>query len=210
GDRISDSEYHGKNSGAKSVMNPLPIFLCWILSALPVLALSFFSFDTAFAAETPQDWREPYDLIMKWVNFLILLFIFIKYARVPLKNFLNDQKADLEQEIQRLENEKIEFLEKQKNAVKLLDESAAALNLKKERLLKEGEREKARLVDEARLQSQMMLESAKQKAEYQLSQAKAIFRSRLIDSAIALAMERLPDQITGEDQQKFIGQFTGD
>ncbi|OGP57090.1 MAG: hypothetical protein A2V65_00360 [Deltaproteobacteria bacterium RBG_13_49_15] len=185
-------------------------FLFYIIDILPALALSVFCAEIAMAAENPGGWRLTYDLIMKWINFLILVFIFIRYVRIPLKNFIKERKTDLEKEIRRLENEKKEFQDKLKDAVKLHEESNITLSSLKERLLREGKREKERIIDEAKEQSRIMLESAKRKAEHQLYQATEILRSQLIDSAISLAMERLPAHITGDDHTRFIDRFTAD
>lgn len=185
-------------------------FLFYMIDMLPALALSVFCAEFAMAAENPGGWRLTYDLVMKWVNFLILVFIFIRYVRIPLKNFIKERKTDLEKEIRQLENERQDFLDKLKVAVKLHEESDITLSSLKERLLREGKKEKERIIDEAKEQSHIMLESAKRKTEYQLYQATEILRSQLIDSAISLAMERLPAHITRDDHKRFVDRFTAD
>jgi F0F1-type ATP synthase membrane subunit b/b' len=45
------------------------------------------------------------------------------------------------------------------------------------------------------------------KIESQLLDAKRAFKSELVDMAISLAMKRLPDEITTEDNQNFTNQF---
>ena len=51
------------------------------------------------AAEGGGGWRPTYDIIMRWVNFGILAFIFFKFARRPLKNFLSDKKNEISLQI---------------------------------------------------------------------------------------------------------------
>jgi F-type H+-transporting ATPase subunit b len=163
-----------------------------------------------YATETPDDWRSTYDLIMKWVNFFILIFIFIKYARTPLKNFFRDRKAEMESEIRKLESEKQEIAEKVKEAGKSIENSDSTIAAIKERIQQEGERERDRIIREAREQSKILLESARRKAGQQVLLARDKIRFQLVDSAIALAMERIPTQITREDHQRFIEEFTAD
>ena len=51
------------------------------------------------------------------------------------------------------------------------------------------------------------MEDAKRRVEGQILQAKQRFKSELIESAIDLALERIPQEITEEDNQKYIDQF---
>ncbi len=161
----------------------------------------------AAASEGTGDWRPTYDLVMKWVNFFILFFILFKYGRRPLKNFLSDQKTDLEQEIHRLEKEKEAVAQNANQAMKTLEESAATLVELKARILKEGEQERDRLVQEARDQAQVMLEGSRLKIENQLRRAKRAVIGGLVDSAVSLALEKLPEKITPEDHHRWIDRF---
>ena len=45
------------------------------------------------------------------------------------------------------------------------------------------------------------------KIENQLIEAQRRFKSELVDAAISLAIKRLPDEITTEDDQNFTNQF---
>ena len=48
--------------------------------------------ESAGAAEAAGDWRPMYDLILRYVNFIILAFLIIKYARKPLVNFFKEDE----------------------------------------------------------------------------------------------------------------------
>jgi F-type H+-transporting ATPase subunit b len=187
-------------------MNRRPVAV--FLTGSVVLATLLFFGGEAGAAEGSGDWRPIYDLIMRWVNFLILAFIIVRYTRRPLKNFLADRKSDLEQEIKRLEQEKEEIAAQVDRARKRLEESEETLSALKTRILKEGEQERERIIQDARAQSQVMLESARQKTENQVRQATHKVISEIVDSAVARALARLPDLLTPEDHQRWIERFT--
>ena len=77
-------------------------------AGLIILTVLFFLLAGAvevLAAEGGGGWRPTYDIIMKWVNFGILAFIFFKFARRPLKNFLSDKKNEISLQIKKLEDE---------------------------------------------------------------------------------------------------------
>ncbi len=173
-----------------------------------IFSIFFFFQGTATAAEGSAGWRSTYDLIMKWVNFSILLFILIKYARRPLKNFLFECKADLEEEIHSLEKQKEAISKEVNQAQRSLEESTDALAALKARILKEGERERARIIQDARTQAQAMIEGSRRKIENQMRQATQELVSATVDAAVALALQRLPETLTPEDHQRWIDRFT--
>ncbi|MBW2449150.1 MAG: hypothetical protein JRE92_01825, partial [Deltaproteobacteria bacterium] len=62
----------------------------------------------ALAAEKSSNWRPIYDLILRYINFGIIVFVIVKYGKTPIMNFLRGQKDKLASEIKRLEDEKEE------------------------------------------------------------------------------------------------------
>ena len=59
-----------------------------------VLSLHFLGHDV-LAAEKSSSWRPMYDLVLRWINFGIIVFVVIKYAKTPIVNFLRGQKDKL-------------------------------------------------------------------------------------------------------------------
>ena len=49
--------------------------------------------------------------------------------------------------------------------------------------------------------------NSKQKIDNHIMEARSKLRTELIDSAIALAMQRLPAEMTAEDNQKWVDNF---
>ncbi len=171
-----------------------------------VFSLHFFGYET-FAAEKTTKWRPTYDLILRWINFGIIVFIFYKYAKTPLMNFLRGQKEKLAKKIKQLEEKKDNIAEKVNEIRKVLDESEISFAELKDRIVQQGERRKQDIVESAQQQSRSMLKDANRRIDYLILQSKNAFKAELIDAAIELAMERLPQQITEKDNEKFIDQY---
>lgn len=170
------------------------------------LALHFLAIDV-FAAEKANGWRPAYDLILRWINFGIIVFVIIKYAKAPVMNFLRGQKEKLAREIKRLEDEKEDATSKVKETLKTIDESELRFAELKERIVRQGEKKKQEIVNRAQEQSKMMIEDAKQRIDTHFQQAKRAFRAELIDKATDLALERLPKEITPEDNERLTHTF---
>lgn len=171
-----------------------------------VLSLHLLGHD-ALAAEKSGGWRPMYDLILRWINFFIIVFVIVKYAKTPIMNFLRGQKEKVAQEINQLENEKKEVKTKIKETLKTIEESEIRFAELKDRIIQQGEKKKTEIIESAQNQSKIMLEDAKRRIDTHFQQAKNEFRAELIDRAMDMAMEQLPKEITPEDNDKFTRLF---
>lgn len=159
------------------------------------------------AAEGGGGWRPTYDIIMKWVNFSILAFIFFKFARRPLKNFLSNKKNEISLQIKKLEDEKDRLLQRVREAETKLEENVVRLEKLKERIVQTGERRKLEIIEDARQESRMIIESAKQKMEGRIIQARNRLRAEMVDAAAEMALDKLPGLVTEDDNRKLLEQF---
>ena len=175
-----------------------------ILTALFILSTGAVE---VLAAEGGGGWRPTYDIIMKWVNFGILAFIFFKFARRPLKNFLSDKKNEISLQIKNLEDEKDRLLQRVREAETELEENVVRLEGLKNRIVQTGERRKLEIIEDARQESRMIIESSKQKMEGRIIQARDRLRAEMVDAAAEMALDKLPGLVTEDDNRKLLEQF---
>lgn len=159
------------------------------------------------AADNAPDWRPTFDLILRWVNFLILAFLLIKFGRAPIRTFLDGKKQEIAEVIETLEAEKQQILSQIDANQKQLDNSQERLAELKKRIIAQGEKNRQKIIAEAEQESKMLLKSAKLKVESRIEEARSGLKAEMVDTAIALAMERLPQNLTKADNQKFIDAF---
>jgi F-type H+-transporting ATPase subunit b len=181
------------------------IFFSVLLAAGMLWILSSGSF--AFAGETSENWRPVYDLVMRWVNFLILAFVIVKFGRAPLMNFLRGEEKRIAADIRELEQAKEKALEKVRETEKMLADSEERSKRITERIVQQGERKKEAIIEEARRDSRLMIEDAKRKADGLFMAAKQRFRVELVDAAIAAATKRLTVEMTPEDSDKAVQNY---
>jgi F-type H+-transporting ATPase subunit b len=173
-----------------------------------LVAVGIFGFGSEVSAvESQQGWRATYDMILKWINFGILVFLIVKFTRTPLKNFLLSQKENIIQQLKRREEEKEAASKRINEVIEKLKESEARMEAMKNRLIEQGQKRKQQIIDDAKDQSRQIIEDAKRRVGSQILQAKQQLKSELVDSAVALATKRLPKEITQEDAQKFVDCF---
>ncbi len=179
-------------------------YSCYLISVLTALMVCC---PDALAAETTKDWRPLFDLIMRWLNFAIIAFVLVKFGRKPIKDFLANRSEEIAYHIKKYEQQKEAAAEKVKEATKILNDSTDRFEQVKQRIIKDGETRKQQIIEKAQQESRMLLEGTQRKIQNQIVEARNLIRSELIDSAIALAEKRLPDEITSADEQKLIEHY---
>ncbi len=149
--------------------------------------------------------RATWDLVMRWVNFLILVAVIIKYARAPVMGFLKGKQAETARAIERIEAEKQLAEQKVREGRIKLQASQKRLELIRDRIVSEGQRQKAKMIDAAKHESRIMLESARSRVDNQIRDAYQIIRAELIESAAEKAMAKLPRLMTDQDHERMVG-----
>ena len=191
-------------------LTPLKGPACWaVIVTLAVLCLDG---QLVFAAgeEAGGGWRPMYDRIMLCVNFLILVFILVKFLKNPLKNFFKNQRQTIIDEIDRLEKEKAateSALLDMENRVTAGDAQVQAI---RKRLASEGETIKQKIIENAKQQSEYMMAAARKNINNHFLEAKKTFQAELIDLAINEASGKLSSAIDTKDHQRLINQFLSD
>ena len=174
---------------------------CLLLLLLFVFFSAFGTVADVAAADNGDGWRATYDLVMRWVNFLILAAVIVKFGRRPLMNFLTGRQEEIAYELRRLEEEKEAVLQKVREMRQQIEDSEARHEQIKERIIAQGRSRKQAIIDEAHRESQMLMESTRNHIDNQLRTARRNIRAEIIDLAVDKAMQKLPDKVTAEDNQ---------
>ena len=161
----------------------------------------------AWAGDGGREWRPIYDLVMRWINFGILVFFLVKVVGPLLVNFLNSQKTDIQSRVERAQSEKDNMLQKVQEAKDSLENSGPRLEEIRNRIVDQGERHKQETIEKALTQSQLMMKNARQRIDNQINQARKRLMNEMMDMAMEKAIERLPAEITPEDDNRLIRKF---
>jgi F-type H+-transporting ATPase subunit b len=156
------------------------------------------------AADNGESWRTTYDMVMRWVNFIILVAVIVKFGRRPLMNFLTGRKEEIAYELRRLEEEKEAVQQKVDEMRREIQDSEARYEQIKERIIAQGRNRKQAIIDEAHRESRVLMESAKNHINNGLRAAKRKIRAEIIDLAVERAMQELPGQVTEQDNRTLV------
>lgn len=161
--------------------------------------------EAVFAAD--KGWRPTYDVVMLWVNFLILIFLLVKFLRAPLRAFFANRIDEIGGEIRRVEEKKKSAEEQVAQLRKDLAESDRRMEKMRERVVQQGKDAKEKIIEDAKVRSAQLIKDAQHRIDYMIIQAKVRFKAEMIDAAVDIATEQLPGKITAEDNQKFIDHY---
>ena len=171
----------------------------------------FFAPDTeVFAADELSSGRRLWDNILLFINFGILVFFFIKYARKPLMDFLRGARTDVESGLNKVEarlNHATSLrdaeLDKLKNIQAQIDKIRADI-------LELGRHEKEKNIEEGEIAAENMIQHAKNYAHHRIQKAKKVVADEMIDSAFSTVEKVLVKKFSPKDNENVVNQFLND
>ena len=182
------------------------LLTCFLILSTVIAGL--LSCSEGYAAEGTSKGRIIYNNIMLFVNFGILVFLFIKFAKKPLIDFINGESKKISKDITEIEaqvKEARSIMDSEAAKLEGIDERVQEI---KEQVLEIGKREKDKIIEKAKAAAQQMIEDAEREVQYRLETAKRRFGEEMLDMAISLAEEKLKKGFTQDDHEIMIDQFS--
>jgi F-type H+-transporting ATPase subunit b len=170
----------------------------------------FMDFHDALADGGTSSGRRLWNNLMLWVNFGILAFFFMKYAKKPLLDYLRSVREKIEENLNTLNHDvKIakSSMEAEHEKLQAIEDHLEEI---KARITEIGRAEKERIIESGKATAQEMIENAKAYANYKLALAKKKISDEMVDTAVSMAAERLKKGISQEDSDQLVAKFFED
>lgn len=159
------------------------------------------------AAEEISQGRKIYDTIMRWFNFGILAFLFMKYGKPALMNFLHGERNRIQRTLHEIEKEvNLAKMRVQEESGKL-EAIGESLETMRNDIIEMGQREKERILQDAQSMADQMIEDAKKESAIKLEVAVQRLNHSIVDKAIAMAHEKLRQAFTERDDENTVQGF---
>jgi F0F1-type ATP synthase membrane subunit b/b' len=133
----------------------------------------------AFASENAF-WYE-YDLVLKLVNFFIVIVLIVKFAAKPFMDFLKRRNKIKSLELSSLETEKEKISGEIGETLMIINEKKSLLANTEKNIARQGKSIKAGIIHEAGIDSELILEKAKREAEKEIKQATEKLRTEVMN-----------------------------
>jgi F-type H+-transporting ATPase subunit b len=184
----------------------MKVFLFLILS-LGACVLVFCP--ECIAAEEAPAWRKPYNIIMLWINFGILVVLFIKFARKPLMDALHGVHDRIKEEIDGIKRQHQQVKGSMDTEELKLKEIQQHLEEIRARIIEMGEKEKQKIIEQAKVSAAKMIDDARSYASFQMTRARKQLSDEMVDLAVSMVEEKLKEEISPEDNERLVNDFLG-
>ena len=142
------------------------------------------------------------------MNFLVLVVGLFLLLKKPASQALNARISEIKDELEKLESEKSDAEKK------LTEYNQKFSDLEKEAqqlvtdYIQQGEAAKERIIEEAKLTAEKMQAQAKKNIDQEFQMANKSLQEEIMEKAIALAENIIKENITTDDQDRLVGEFT--
>ena len=178
-----------------------------LLIVLCAVSCILFFGTQAFAAEELGYGRKIWDNILLWLNFGILVFFFIKYARKPLMDYLRGEGGKISKRLDELGSQRDHVASIMKGEGDRLDNIDKQILELKKTVIEIAQKEKEKIVGQAKIKAVQMIENAKSEAAVRLAAAKKALNDEVAEIAISMVQENLKKGLSPEDNERFVDQF---
>lgn len=177
------------------------------LLSLGIAIILLMSGDEVFAAETTSTARRVWDTILLLINFGVLVFVFIKFGKKPLMDFLRGRRHEIKENLDSLDSKRQDARSRMSIEEQKLGGIEDRTQEIREAIIQAGQKAKEEIIEQGKREAAHMLEKAQANATYRLANAKKALRKELLDIVLSLLQEKLRENLTSEDHEKLIEQF---
>ncbi len=161
----------------------------------------------AATGEGSSTGRQLYDLVMRIINFAILLGALIYFLRKPARSFIENSVEAIRKLIKDAEETRKTAEAKMKEA----EEKLAGLSRQVEELMEhareESETEKARILSEAEKAVEKLKREASQAIQQELKKSQEELRNEVAQIAVTIAREIIRENIQEKDHTRFVAEY---
>lgn len=151
--------------------------------------------------------ESPWNIVFKWINFLILFGWLGWKLRKPLLNFLESRRQEIEEGLARAAIARSEAQSKLAEVESRLAGMNEDIRLLKAQALQQAEEERVRILEGARVEAHKVLEMASLEIEGIRKAAWLELKGHVAELAVQLAEQRLKNAIGPEEHKKIVGRF---
>ena len=178
----------------------LLVGVCWF----------FAPYAEVLAADELSLGRKLWDNILLFVNFGILVFLFLKYGRKPLVDYLRGVRKDVESDLNKVETRLSHATSLRDAELDKLEGIQAHLDKIREDILELGRHEKEKHIEEGKIAAENMIQHAKNYAHNKIQEAKKVVADEMIDRAFSTVERVLVREFSPKDNENVIDQFLND
>ena len=163
-----------------------------------------------FAVDELSFGRRLWDNCLLFINFGILVFLFIKYGRKPLMDYLRGVRKDVESGLNKVETRLSQATSLRDSELDKLKDIQAHIDKIRADILELGRHEKEKYIEEGKIAAEGMIEQAKNYAYHRIQAARKVVADEMIDRAFSTVEKVLVKEFSPKDDENIVNQFLND
>jgi len=173
----------------------------WAFLSIPLMA------GVALAsggAEHATNWK---DLLLRTVNFAILVVVLYKLLKNPITNYFSTRRENIKRLLEEMEQKKEEAERKcaeYKAKLAMLDQEVEKII---QEYVQQGERERAKIIEAAERQAAYIKQQAQLAIQQEVKAAKDALREEVAELTVKAAEDMLREKMGAEDQERLVEEF---
>jgi len=151
--------------------------------------------------------ESPFALLMRVVNFVLLLGLLYFLLNKPLRNFLNKRQQGVQEALEAAQNAREKAEARYQDVEQKLAQAKKEIEDLKRMLVEQGQVEKDKILANAKQEAEKIRRDAEVTAEQELKKAQLLLRQEAVELASNLAETLLKDKIKEEDHERLLQDY---
>jgi len=147
------------------------------------------------------------EIVAQIINFLLLLFVLRIFAWKSLLKVLDERKARIASEMERIEQAKVQMAQFNLDYAKRMSRVEEESRKKIQEAVAEGRRVTDEIRKKAHEEAQDIINNAKANIRHELAQAKEELKDKIIDLTINATQNLVREKITEENDKQLVKEF---
>lgn len=151
--------------------------------------------------------ESPFALLMRVVNFVLLIGLLYFLLKKPLRNFLNKRQQGVREALEAAQNDREKAEARYQDVERKLERAKKEIEDLKRMLVEQGQMEKDKILASAKQEAEKIRRDAEVTAEQELKKAYLLLRQEAVELASNLAETLLKDKIKEEDHERLLQDY---
>jgi F-type H+-transporting ATPase subunit b len=151
--------------------------------------------------------ESPFTLLMRVINFLLLVALLYVLLKKPIRNFLNRRQQEVREALETAEKARDEAEIRYQEVEKKLRQAQTEMEELKRILVEQGQVEKEKLIASAKEEAEKIRREAEITASQEFKKAQVLLRKEAVELAANLAETLLRDKVSEKDHERLLQEY---
>lgn len=151
--------------------------------------------------------ESPFTLLMRVINFLLLVALLYLLLKKPIRNFLNRRQQEVREALETAEKARDEAQVRYQEVEEKLRQAQTEMEELKRILVEQGQVEKEKIIANAKEEAEKIRREAEITASQEFKKAQVLLRQEAVELAANFAETLLRDKVDEKDHERLLQEY---